>query len=63
MCSLPRWIEVHDRQDSYVSSLILAVEPSVTIADLMSELRPMWRLLRATPEQHCKAFIACTQAP
>lgn len=42
------WIETRGLKDRYLNELYR---------------NSLWDLLCTTPEQHCRAFIACTQAP
>lgn len=44
------WIEAHGLRERYMHAL-----------DALILSRDPWEYLRATPEQHCRAFIACTQ--
>lgn len=56
---LLEWIKSKELQSNYVFSL----------AEIIFNEYPDWgyrhimTMISATPEQHCRAFIACTQAP
>lgn len=50
------WIEAHGLCDTYIDALL----PDYHSFEPMSK-PDLFALLRATPEQHCRAFIACTQ--
>jgi hypothetical protein len=41
----------------YIFALIEVMEPGVSVDDLVDAWRPMWLLLRATPEQRARAFL------
>lgn len=52
-----------DQMYIYLLTLYQFVCESKTESIRMLHFNEVWLLMNATPEQHCRAFIACTQAP
>jgi len=57
------WIEANDKRSSYAQAIVAVFKDAgLCPAEDVWPLWAVWALLRATPEQRCRAFLAAMEA-